>query len=279
MTETNELSEREQEILRLVATGASNKEIAQSLTISANTVKVHLRNIFAKIGAASRTEAAMYAVKTGLVEGAARGQQKEEADVLPISKSQPAAKKNKWRIAFLAAIFTLLLGITGLFIWNNLYQPQSEVPQANIPAWQENLYMPTARYGLATAVFEDQIYAIAGNTEQGESGAVERYDPAQNAWEILNTKPTPVSDVGAAVIGGKIYVPGGQLQSGKLTNRLEIYSPRTDTWSDGAALPEAVSVYAIAVSEGKLYLFGGWNGERYLDTVLEYDPDQDFLEL
>jgi hypothetical protein len=77
------------------------------------------------------------------------------------------------------------------------------------------------------------------------------------------------------VIGGKIYVPGGRLLSGEITNRLEIYNPRKDTWNDGASLPEAVSAYALAVSEGKLYLFGGWNGAKYLDIVLEYDPDQD----
>src|SRR5713101_2752074 len=78
MTETGsgiELSDREREILRLVATGASNKDIARQLTISPNTVKVHLRNIFAKIGSASRTEATLYAIRAGLaaVPGTASG--------------------------------------------------------------------------------------------------------------------------------------------------------------------------------------------------------------
>ena len=64
---SSDLSGRELEILRLIATGVSNKEIAQKLNISTNTVKVHLRNIFGKIGVASRTEAAMQAVRWGLV--------------------------------------------------------------------------------------------------------------------------------------------------------------------------------------------------------------------
>ena len=62
-----ELSERELEIIRLVADGLSNKEIASELFLSINTVKVHLRNIFSKIGVQSRTEASMYAVTQGWI--------------------------------------------------------------------------------------------------------------------------------------------------------------------------------------------------------------------
>lgn len=67
MTDESQISEREREILRLVATGATNQQIAQQLNISINTVKVHLRNIFGKIGVVSRTEATLYAVRAGLV--------------------------------------------------------------------------------------------------------------------------------------------------------------------------------------------------------------------
>ena len=61
------LSPREDEVLRLVSQGATNKEIAESLYISENTVKTHLRNIMDKLHLANRSQAAAYAVKRGLV--------------------------------------------------------------------------------------------------------------------------------------------------------------------------------------------------------------------
>lgn len=60
----DELSDREIEVLSLVARGLSNKAIAQSLYISEKTVKNHLYSIFRKIGVTDRTKAALYAIKS-----------------------------------------------------------------------------------------------------------------------------------------------------------------------------------------------------------------------
>ncbi len=62
-----DLSPREGEVLRLVAQGATNKEIGDSLFIAENTVKTHLRSIMEKLHLANRSQAAAYAVKRGLV--------------------------------------------------------------------------------------------------------------------------------------------------------------------------------------------------------------------
>ncbi|HEY3737655.1 MAG TPA: AAA family ATPase [Jatrophihabitans sp.] len=61
------LTAREQEVLELIATGRSNRQIAGQLYISEKTVSVHVSNILAKLGVASRTEAAAHARRTGLV--------------------------------------------------------------------------------------------------------------------------------------------------------------------------------------------------------------------
>jgi NarL family two-component system response regulator LiaR len=61
------LTERETEVLRLIALGKSNKEIASDLSISETTVKTHVSNILMKLNLPSRTRAALYAVKIGLV--------------------------------------------------------------------------------------------------------------------------------------------------------------------------------------------------------------------
>ncbi len=61
------LTERETDVLRLLAKGCSNKEIAQTLIIGEKTVKTHVSNILAKLNVPSRTQAALYAVRIGLV--------------------------------------------------------------------------------------------------------------------------------------------------------------------------------------------------------------------
>jgi DNA-binding NarL/FixJ family response regulator len=62
------LTSRELEVLALVGTGRANKEIAAELSISERTARTHVSNILRKLGLASRTQAALWAVREGLVE-------------------------------------------------------------------------------------------------------------------------------------------------------------------------------------------------------------------
>jgi RNA polymerase sigma factor (sigma-70 family) len=63
-----DLTTREIDILQLVVEGMTNKEIASALNISENTVKIHLRNILEKLHLQNRIQAAVYAVRQGLVD-------------------------------------------------------------------------------------------------------------------------------------------------------------------------------------------------------------------
>lgn len=63
----DDLSERELEVLALLVQGKTNREIAEELLISLPTVKTHLRNIYGKLGAANRAEAASLAIRHGLI--------------------------------------------------------------------------------------------------------------------------------------------------------------------------------------------------------------------
>ena len=64
----NELTKREIEVLKLIADGLFNKEIAAKLDISERTVKNHVSNIFKKIDVSDRTQAAVFAIKNNLVD-------------------------------------------------------------------------------------------------------------------------------------------------------------------------------------------------------------------
>jgi DNA-binding NarL/FixJ family response regulator len=63
-----ELTPRELEVLRLVGAGKANKEIAAELRISERTARTHMSNILRTLGLSSRTQAALWAVREGLVD-------------------------------------------------------------------------------------------------------------------------------------------------------------------------------------------------------------------
>jgi DNA-binding CsgD family transcriptional regulator/N-acetylneuraminic acid mutarotase len=296
-----DLSDREREILVLVASGASNKEIAQQLVISPNTVKVHVRNIFGKIGVSSRTEAALYAVRAGLVRVAADQPAAAEAEsvgdyetadapatVIPLAPAAPNSppapsptppphvRSARW-LAASALVLTLLF--LGAVVVSPRLRPTANAPTAppatSLPRWQARTAMSTARNRLAVVTYENYVYAIGGETSQGVSNVTERYDTNGDAWSTVAAKPLAVADASAAVLGGLIYVPGGRLASGAVTDAMEVYDPAADKWSARASLPAGLSGYALAALEGRLYVFGGWNGANFVASVYEYDPAAD----
>lgn len=65
--DAEELTPRETEVLRLVARGLTNPQIAEKLILSPTTVKTHIQNILQKLGVSDRTQAAVYAVRHGLI--------------------------------------------------------------------------------------------------------------------------------------------------------------------------------------------------------------------
>lgn len=65
---SSHLSEREIEVLALIAKGRSNKEISSSLGVTEGTVKVHVTNIFSKLDVTARTEALVVAVRRGIID-------------------------------------------------------------------------------------------------------------------------------------------------------------------------------------------------------------------
>ncbi len=331
------LSEREIDVLRLLAKGATNQQIADELVISVNTVKVHVRNIFDKLGVQSRTEASLYAIHAGLIAvpknraaeaavavtdeiGLVPVEEATAAPIAPDANSEalpiengaaveaPAAalapditpalapQRERKLLLWLGPLIALgIVAVVAAFIWRNTLAAPAAQPTA-VPAtsegvvvssagqrWAEYPSLPTPRGNLAVVAYTTGIsqtrgiYAIAGQDANGVTGVVERFNWLDHSWTKMASKPTPVRDVSAAVLGGRVYVPGGCDANGQALDIFEIYDPTLDRagsspWTTGPRLPRPLCGYALAAVEGKLYLFGGWDGQSYRAETLVYTP-------
>lgn len=288
-SQKEELSERELELLRLVARGATNQQIARELTISINTVKVHLRNIFAKLDVESRTEATMAAVRMGLIQVETPLDvplAEIPAESFTMTWPSPAHVPGRWErfyaivagaVAIALIVFSALGSKPEAAATNTAFLDESastsEVNQQMPSRWTTRARLPTPRGRLAVVAADDAIYAVGGVSGGQVTGLLEQYLPGQDRWVVLSPKPTPVANVSAAYLNGKIYVPGGHAADGRVLDTMEVYDISAGTWTPGTPLPEPRSAHALASINGRIYLFGGWDGKRYVQTVLEFAPD------
>jgi len=290
MSEDFELSEREIDIIRLVATGASNKEIAQKLFISPNTVKVHLRNIFGKLNVVSRTEATMVAIRMGWVDSpkivnASNELSKniDQDELIELETPLPNFKRRNW-LGALGFFLILLIAVNIYFFYirnnaeNNNPNANGTSPIQQTQRWQTLSPMTVGIKNMAAIRYEQSFYIFGGETTEKIQDSVFIYDINADLWTEGRKMPASVSNIQSVMYGEKIYIPGGITEGGDVTDTLLVYDPREDFWEQKSKLPYVISRYGLVSFEGKIYLFGGWDGNTYRKEILIYDPLTDIWE-
>jgi len=281
------------DVARLLVTGASNNDIANELIISPHTVKVHLRNIYEKLGVNGRTEASMLLVSQGWIGvpgieapgeiaiAAEVAEELPEPTPLAASPGIPFA----WQPAYLLAIFAISLGIliTPFFTRRveslpNLLSDGDAMalgrPEiVEMPRWEFRTPLSKARSRLALVSVNDiLLYAIGGESAQGQPMPdVDVYDLRINEWRTAAPLPLALANEAVATNGSFIVVAGGTTSGSEteltISDRLLLYTLDDDAWSEWGRLPQPLAGASLVMAGGDLYLLGGWDGQSMRDEV------------
>lgn len=299
------ISEREREILRLVATGATNQQIALALSISSNTVKVHLRNIFAKIAVVSRTEATVWAIRHGLVtletaQAAAERVTLTDAATLP-SAATPDAVPDA--AAPDAAVLLPIPPLTASHDAGNAPPTADRSGTAsadNIPAEPAVATRPAPALTpdtavgttparrirpIVTALLLTAVIAAALSLPAFRpfSAAVPAAAPTaattattdNGRWLTLSSPREPVD--AAALVAyeaeQQLYLLGGRSRDGRSRDLVQRYDVVNDQWTTIGVLPEPLQQAAAASMRGLIYVAGGTRADGTLsDQLWIFDP-------
>ena len=280
MTNETPISDREREILRLVATGSSNQQIADQLNISIHTVKVHLRNIFGKIGAVSRTEATIYAIRNGLV-------------TVTDQTVEPTPNSSVVVSALTKAPVELL-------------EPEAELPSVSLVAPPEPppLLVPPvpleptpapsaaprrpqttfrwAGLGLVVVLLVGVLAWLRLTSAPAQSPpsatdttAILAPTPRNERWTSHTVLPEPRQGfaLAASDLEGRLYVIGGR-KDGLTLARLDRYDPKTTRWVSLTDKPTPASEIQAVALRDKIYVPGGElsDGKVVTTTLEAYNP-------
>jgi N-acetylneuraminic acid mutarotase len=115
--------------------------------------------------------------------------------------------------------------------------------------------MPTPRQDFAVAVLDGKIFTMGGYISHFVT--VEAYDPATNTWSFKASLPTGKYYLGAASVGGRIFVFGGSPDGTNTLAENHVYDPGTNTWSVETSMPTARAGVGVGVIGNDIHTLGG----------------------
>jgi DNA-binding CsgD family transcriptional regulator len=247
------LTERELEVVRLVATGIGNKEIAAQLHVSPNTVRVHLRNIFTKLEAQSRTEVTMMAVRNGWVDAgvapASIEAQPPAGDAQIATTETPPLPPDPRPLAPAPAPVPVAPNPQPLPALSLARKGAMVVAMLAFAALAIGLLQPPAT---DTALQPADVLLAEGmpNATVAESPA------APTRWYPRASVRTARSRMATVAQNNLVYVIGGEVDRAP-SGEVLIYDPRSDGWSEGPAKPTPVMNTGAATAGNVIYVPGG----------------------
>ena len=291
------LSERELEVVALVAEGLTNREVAERLYLSPNTIKVHLRNIFTKTGVASRIELSMMAVKEGwvVVEEVAPETPPtlEEEEIEAEAASGAGAEA---LTAHPAAEGAQIADVPYTHSVAAEETPRERHERRGSERWPLHRTIalaggiilalvilvlrprsPSSAASSEGGPFEYNPTYTADDSLGGRGASITGADPAEDGWQELPPMPVRRAGLSATLLDGKIYAIGGVTNEGT-TGRVDIYDIERQNWITGTARPLAAA-YITAVSlDGSILVPGGCDQQTPFTAVHRYAPHEDIWE-
>ena len=262
------ISVRELDVLDCIVNGASNKEVAAELYISQNTVKVHLRNIYTKLGASSRTEAVTIALQQGIVT---------------IPGTEPKAEETETEPEPEETTHTEYFGRLNTGFAETAIPPPSPEPEPTTETQPSRNWLLYGIIGiivlilLVTAVYIG-YQAINQSAPTNATALPPTPEPfteeaiGQTHWFTSRPLTTPLADMAVASVGIDIYHIGGETEAG-VTNLVSRFDTSDRTWREMTAKPTAVSDTSAAVLFGEIYVPGGRTADGNPTNIVEaYSP-------
>lgn len=281
MSDTTSLSDREIQILRLVTQGKSNKEIASELYISINTVKVHLTNVYQKLNVYSRTEAALYAINTGIVPSNRSPEIDADTTYPPgfaptSTRTTIPRSKLIWRLALVPiGLLILFLAIynssRNVTDYDNFSPPVVDTRER----WQilQSFSQLPAQH--TTSAYKNIIYSFSGVVEGKTTTSTYAFDTIESEWIHLTEKPNPVANALAINIDESIYILGGKDDKQNPSVSLDVYDTSTNRWETKTSLPVPLEGLTAFSWHGNLYALGGAHNNKPSHAIYRYSLAED----